>query len=95
MNKKSILFIVGFIFDLIGMGSYLVPGFGEGIDFIWAPISALAMFIMYRGAKGVIGGLLGGLEEILPFTDFIPSFTLMWLYTYYIQKTKEVQEIKN
>lgn len=95
MNKKSILLILGLFFDLIGMASYLVPGFGELIDFIWAPISGLAMFIMYKGLKGAVGGVFGVVEEILPGLDFIPSFTLMWFYTYYIQKTEEVIEIKN
>ena len=95
MNKKSILLILGLFFDLIGMASYLVPGFGELIDFIWAPISGLAMFIMYKGLKGAVGGVFGAVEEILPGLDFIPSFTLMWFYTYYIQKTEEVIEIKN
>ena len=94
MKKKSVLFVLGIIFDLIGMVSYLAPGFGEVIDFIWAPISALAMFAMYRGVKGAIGGVLGGVEELLPGLDFIPSFTLMWFYTYYIQKTEEIQEVK-
>ncbi len=94
MNKKSILFIVGLIFDLIGMASYLIPVLGEAIDFVWAPISGLAMFIMYKGVKGAVGGVLSTVEELLPGLDLIPSFTLMWVYTYYIQKTEEIQEIK-
>ncbi|MCT4581102.1 MAG: hypothetical protein N4A35_06755 [Flavobacteriales bacterium] len=94
MNKKSILLIVGLIFDLIGMASYLIPALGEVIDFIWAPISGFALFIMYRGVKGVIGGVLGAVEEFLPGLDFIPSFTLMWFYTYYLQKPEEVQTIE-
>lgn len=48
---------------------------------------------MYRGVKGAVGGLLGTVEELLPGLDFIPSFTLMWFYTYYIQKTEEIQTI--
>lgn len=95
MNKKNILLIVGIIFDLIGMISYIVPGFGEGIDFIWAPISGLALFVMYKGVKGIVGGILGTVEELLPGLDFIPSFTLMWFYTYYIQKREQVVENKN
>lgn len=94
MKKKSVLLILGIIFDLVGMISYLAPGFGEVIDFIWAPISAIAMFTMYRGAKGAIGGILGGIEEITPGLDFIPSFTIMWFYTYYIEKKVVVQEVK-
>ncbi len=89
MDKKIILLIVGIVFDIIGYATYAIPFFGESADFIWAPISALAMFVMYKGAKGIVGGIFGGLEEILPFTDFIPSFTLMWVYTYFIEKKKD------
>ena len=92
MNKKKVLLILGVIFDLVGMLTYLLPGFGEGFDFFWAPLSALALFLMYRGKKGVLGGILGGLEEILPLTDIIPSFTLMWLYTYYFENKEEVKD---
>jgi hypothetical protein len=28
------------------------------------------------------------IEEILPITDFIPTFTLMWLYTYVYKGVK-------
>jgi hypothetical protein len=28
------------------------------------------------------------LEEILPFSDFIPTFTLTWIYNYWIKKNK-------
>jgi hypothetical protein len=27
-------------------------------------------------------------EEIIPLTDFIPSFTLMWIYTFIIKAEK-------
>lgn len=37
--------IASIIVDLIGVVSYLVPGFGEMIDVIWAPFSA---YIVYK-----------------------------------------------
>ncbi len=95
MNKKIILLILGIIFDGIGLLSYVFPAVFEAIDFVWAPISALAMYLMYKGKKGVMFGTIGGfIEEAMPFTDFIPSFTLMWFYTYFIQKEDELKEVK-
>lgn len=67
------------IFDLIGYASYSIPFFGEIIDMIWAPISGVLFFMMFGGWKGAMGGMFSFIEELLPGTDFIPSFTLMWL----------------
>jgi hypothetical protein len=33
---------------------------------------------MFGGRIGMIGGVLNFLEEIIPFTDIIPSFTIAW-----------------
>jgi len=75
-KKPSLLFCISM--DLIGMASYVVPALGEWSDTIWAPLSA---YIFYK-SFGSIGGLLGGtfsfLEELLPFTDVIPTFTIAW-----------------
>ncbi|WP_317133622.1 hypothetical protein [Flavicella sediminum] len=70
------------------MLSYTVPALGEFSDLIWAPISALLMTQFYKGTKGKIGAIISFTEEILPF-DFIPSFTLLWIYTYFIGKEKQ------
>ena len=61
------------------MTSYAIPVIGEVFDFIWAPISAIIFFITFGGWKGAIGGIGNLFEELLPGTDFIPSFTLMWM----------------
>lgn len=65
--------------DLIGCASFAIPGFGEFSDVIWAPLSAYIFYKMFGGRKGIIGGILNFIEEILPFTDVIPTFTIMWL----------------
>ncbi len=65
--------------DLVGYASYLIPGLGEFSDIIWAPISALIFYAMFGGWKGALGGTFNFIEEIIPGTDFIPSFTLMWV----------------
>lgn len=80
-NKDRNL-ILGIIFDIIGTASFTIPLLGEFSDVIWAPISALLMARMYKGTRGKVGAAISFFEEIIPFTDFIPSFTLMWLYTY-------------
>jgi hypothetical protein len=71
------------LMDLIGYASFSLPGLGEFADVVWAPVSAFVFFKIFGGKQGAIGGAFAFLEEILPFTDFIPSFTLMWLWNYF------------
>ena len=63
-------------------------GFVPFIDLIWAPTSAYLMTKMYKGNKGKIAGAISFIEQILPL-DVIPTFTLMWLYTYVFKTNKE------
>jgi hypothetical protein len=64
--------------DLIGMASYVFPLLGEFSDIVWAPISALIFNKLFGGQLGLIGGVLNFLEEVIPYTDIIPSFTIAW-----------------
>lgn len=66
------------LMDLVGMASYFFPGLGEFADVVWAPISAYIFFKLFGGRLGMIGSVLNFLEEIIPFTDIIPSFTIAW-----------------
>ncbi|MBK0370020.1 hypothetical protein [Flavobacterium agrisoli] len=84
-EKRNKLWL-GLLFDLIGMLSFSVFGLGEFTDIIWAPLAGFLMNRMYKGRVGKIAGILTFLEEIIPFTDVIPSFTLTWFYTYYFSK---------
>lgn len=84
-DKKTKL-ILSLIFDGIGMFTYLVPIFGEAIDVVWAPISGILLMLMYKGTVGKIAGLFGTIEELIPFTDVIPTFTITWFYTYIIRR---------
>lgn len=77
------------IFDLLGYASYIIPVFAELSDIVWAPLSAYLMSKMYKGNKGKIAGAIVFIEEALPWVDAIPTFTLMWLYTYVFNKNKE------
>lgn len=76
-NKKLVLSL---ICDAIG----LIPF----IDIVWAPVSGYVMTRLYRGKVGKLAGILTFVEEILPGTDFIPSFTIMWIYTYVFSARK-------
>jgi len=87
-NRTSKL-IIGLILDAIGMVSFSIPLVGEFSDVIWAPIAAFIMTRMYKGRVGRVASILTFLEEIIPFTDVIPSFTLTWIYTYFFQKNKD------
>ena len=77
--KKQPSLVFCLLMDLIGYATYLIPGLGEFGDIIWAPISGIIFFITFGGWKGAFGGIFNFVEEILPGTDFIPSFTIMWV----------------
>ncbi|SEK57951.1 hypothetical protein SAMN04487910_0869 [Aquimarina amphilecti] len=76
----------GIVYDLIGMASMVIPVVGPFLDIIWAPYAAKKMLDMYPGKKGKIASVITFIEEIIPGTDIIPSFTIMWLYTFVINK---------
>ncbi len=86
MNNTKPSLIVCILMDLIGCVSFAIPGFGEFSDVIWAPLSAYIFYKLFGGWKGKIGGIFNFIEEILPFTDVIPTFTLMWIWQYVIKK---------
>lgn len=81
-NLKNKLLVKGLLYDAIGMATYAVPLVGPFLDLAWAPYAAKKMSEMYPGKKGKIASVLVFIEEILPGTDVIPTFTLMWLYTF-------------
>ncbi len=80
-NKYKLL-RKGILYDLVGMSTLLIPFLGPFLDIIWAPIAAKKMGEMYKGNTGKIASWIVFIEEILPFTDFVPTFTLMWIYTF-------------
>ncbi|CAL2081360.1 hypothetical protein [Tenacibaculum sp. 190524A05c] len=86
MNKenKYLKLLLGIVFDLIGYVSFIIPWFAEITDVIWAPVSAYLMTRMYKGKKGKVAAVVSFVEEALPWLDIIPTFTLMWIYTYVI-----------
>lgn len=85
INTKNRNLILGLLFDGIGMLSFAIPFIGEFSDVVWAPIAGYLMTRMYKGTLGKVGGIMTFLEEIIPFSDFIPTFTLTWIYNYLIK----------
>lgn len=91
MNKENKFqkLILSILFDVIGCFSYIIPGVTEVIDIVWAPVSAYLMSKMYKGNKGKIAAAIVFIEEAMPGLDIIPTFTLMWFYTYVFKDKKE------
>jgi len=81
-NTKSKDLILSILFDLIGLASFAIPMFAEITDIAWAPLAGLILTRMYKGYAGKIGGVIVFIEELLPGFDFIPTFTLTWIYVY-------------
>jgi hypothetical protein len=90
MNKyKKLAF--GIFLDALGYVSYIFPGLGEFTDIIWAPLSAWIMTKLYKGKPGKVAAVVNFVEEALPGFDVIPTYTLMWLYTYVFQNEKKAR----
>jgi hypothetical protein len=90
MQKKYKLLLLGLLFDGVGMLSFVIPFVGEFTDVIWAPVASFLIYKMYKGTEGKIGGLVTFVEEVGFFgTDFLPTFTLTWVYKYLIKKEKK------
>jgi len=90
-KEKYRLLKQGILYDLIGMGLSFIPLLGDLFDLIWAPYAAKKMNDMYKGTSGKVASVIVFIEEILPVTDVIPTFTLMWLYTFVWKSQKEKQ----
>lgn len=82
MNKKQPSLIFCILMDLAGYATYAIPGIGEFGDILWAPVSAIIFYKTFGGTKGMFGGIFNFIEEAFPFTDFVPSFSIMWLLMY-------------
>lgn len=93
-HQKKKLLIKSVVYDAIGMATMSIPLVGPLLDFAWAPYAAKKMSQMYPGRKGKLASVIVFLEEILPFTDVIPTFTLMWLYTFVWKKEENYIEVE-
>lgn len=76
------------IMDLIGCASYFIPGIGEGFDLVWGVIAGIVFRNWFHSNLGAIGAAI---EELAPFTDIIPSFTIGYFITKDKSKPKELE----
>jgi hypothetical protein len=81
------------LFDAIGMLSFAIPFIGEFSDIIWAPLAALLMTRLFKGTTGKVAGLLTLFEELTIGLDFVPTFTLTWLYQYVLKGNKVAEKM--
>jgi len=90
MNKQlpSLAFCI--VMDVLGYATYAIPGLGELGDIVFAPISAIVFYTMFGSWKGA---LFNFTEEIIPGTDFIPSFTIMWVWKYFSSKKTSSRQV--
>lgn len=88
MNNKYIKLVVSIILDAIGFIPIPI------VSMLWAPLAGYIMTKMYKGKKGKIAGIISFLEELLPI-DVIPTFTIMWIYSYIINKSKNEKIIES
>jgi hypothetical protein len=86
--KKYHKLVLSLLFDALGLVSLAFPPF----DFVWAPLSAYLMTKLYKGREGKIAAVISFVEEALPFLDVIPTFSLMWIYTYKF-KAKQTTDV--
>ncbi len=85
-QKQTPALALCLILDFIGYASFSLPLLGEFTDLVWAPVSGILFYKLFGGKMGVFGGGLSFLEELLPFTDFIPTFTIAWAMRYFTKK---------
>ncbi|TDH73476.1 uncharacterized protein CCR75_003081 [Bremia lactucae] len=64
--------------DFLGNATFVVPGLGEVIDVLWAPVSSKMVDALYKESSPR-AKYVALMEELLPFTDFIPTAKLAWM----------------
>ena len=90
-SEKQTKLILAIGIDLMGYLSYLIPGFAEFADVAIAPISAILVYIFFNKKLKWAGFTF--FEEILPFTDLIPSATIAWHDMYVRNQEKTIEDI--
>lgn len=84
-REKNMKLVAAVLIDCLGFASYIIPGMGELSDTVIAPLSALLLFAVFKSKKI---SAFGFAEEILPFTDFIPTGTIFWYRRYVLNHSK-------
>ena len=69
--------VVSLLIDLVGSSSYLLPVLGELTDVVWAPLQTIFIMAMYNNVTPNLK-YVSFFEELLPFTDVIPTASIGW-----------------
>jgi len=69
--------LVSLLIDGIGSSSYILPGIGEAFDLFWAPTQTILLMALYDDDMPTLK-YISFVEELLPFTDVVPSGMLGW-----------------
>lgn len=79
-------FLTSVLMDVIGYASYTGWALGpvgvgtEATDTIFAPVQSAYLMLAYMRWDSLAAAAVGGIEEILPGTDFVPTCTLYHIY---------------
>lgn len=90
-SEKQTKLIIAIVIDLLGVLSYLVPGMMEFSDMGIAPISAILVYILFK--RKLKWATFTFLEELIPFTDVIPSATIAWHDIYVRNQERTIREM--
>jgi hypothetical protein len=95
MDSKYKKLVKCVILDAVGMASAVIPVVGPVLDVVWAPVAASISYKMFGEKKGKYTSLITFVEELLPLTDVIPSFTIFWFLFDFLGIGKEKETINN
>ena len=91
-EKKRFDLLASLAIDALGMATFIIPALGEVADVAIAPIISILIYAVHRTTFGAIAGFF---EEIIPFTDIIPTATIIWAYRYIYKKSNTFAEFIN
>ena len=77
LDSPSRKLVASLAIDFVGNATFVVPGLGELADLLWAPVSSKMVDVLYKESSPR-ARYVAFLEEVLPFTDIIPTATLAW-----------------
>lgn len=88
-EKRRFDLLASLAIDALGMATFILPALGEMADVVIAPIISILIYAVHRTTFGAIAGFF---EEIIPFTDIIPTATIIWVYRYILKKENTLKE---
>ncbi|WP_259015772.1 hypothetical protein [Emticicia fluvialis] len=88
-EKQRFDLLASLAIDALGMSTYLIPALGEGFDLLLAPVISGLIYAVHRTT---FGAAFGFVEEIIPFTDIIPTASILWVYRYVFRKKQTRQQ---